>query len=92
MNLLHKLWDDWTDKDHGWLNARLMSMIGMLVSSLVVLILTTRGTLTIEIFLTYLAYAGGTASYFKRVDNQTARREIELDAEVKKAEINADTR
>lgn len=88
---LTKLWDEWTDKDHGWLNARLMSMLGMLVSSVVVIVFTWRGTLGLDIFLAYLAYAGGTASYFKRVDNQTARRELELGAEVTKERINADS-
>lgn len=86
---LAKLWNDWTSKDHGYLNARLMSMIGMLCGSVVVLALSWRGTLGFDIFLTYLAYAGGTSSYFKRQDNITARRESELDADIKKATIDA---
>ena len=77
------LWDNWLDKDHGWLNARLMTMIGMLVSSAVVVIYAYRETLTAEIFLIYLAYAGGSASFFKHVDNRTAIREMEISSDIK---------
>lgn len=75
------LWDNWLDKDHGWLNARLMSMIGMVVSSLVIITFSVRETLTPELFLIYLAYAGGSASFFKHVDNRTAVKELEIKAQ-----------
>ena len=89
---LAKLWNEWTSKEHGYLNARLMSMIGMLCGSVVVVVMAMRDKLAFEIFLTYLAYAGGTSSYFKRQDNITARRESELDADITKAKIDADTK
>jgi hypothetical protein len=88
---LFALWDAWISRDAGWINTRLMSMIGMIVSSIVVLVFTYKNTLTADIFLIFLAYAGGSASYFKHVDNRTAVKELEIEknAEVRKEEINA---